>query len=73
MSGLALGLGPIVGGALADSLGWRAIFWVKVPIVAAALVCTALFVPESRAARAAALFAKVDHGAGTGRPVRART
>src|SRR5207302_2354695 len=33
-------------------LGWRAIFWINVPIVAAALVCTALFVPESRAARA---------------------
>ena len=51
-SGLALALGPILGGALVDSLGWRSIFWVNVPIVAAAIVCTALFVPESRAARA---------------------
>ena len=32
--------------------GWRSIFWVNLPIVAAALVCTTLFVPESRAARA---------------------
>ncbi|MGP4014718.1 MFS transporter [Saccharopolyspora sp. 5N708] len=52
MSGLSLSLGPILGGALVDGFGWRAIFWINVPIVAAAIVCTALFVPESRAARA---------------------
>jgi EmrB/QacA subfamily drug resistance transporter len=52
MSGLALALGPILGGALVDGLGWRAIFWVNVPIVVAAIVLAALFVPESRAARA---------------------
>ncbi|MFB9630003.1 MFS transporter [Nonomuraea helvata] len=52
MTGLSLGLGPILGGALVDGLGWRSIFWINVPIVAAAIVCAALFVPESRAARA---------------------
>jgi EmrB/QacA subfamily drug resistance transporter len=52
MSGLSLALGPILGGALVDGFGWRSIFWINVPIVAAAIVCTALFVPESRAARA---------------------
>jgi MFS family permease len=52
MAGLSLVLGPILGGALVDGLGWHSIFWINVPIVAAAMVCTALFVPESRAARA---------------------
>lgn len=52
MSGLALALGPILGGALVDSFGWRSIFWVNVPIVVVAAVGTLLFVPESRAARA---------------------
>jgi EmrB/QacA subfamily drug resistance transporter len=52
VSGLSLALGPIIAGALVDGFGWRSIFWVNVPIVAAAIVCTALFVPESRAARA---------------------
>ncbi|MCU1654981.1 MAG: transporter, partial [Pseudonocardia sp.] len=52
VQGLSLGLGPIVGGALVDSAGWRSIFWINVPIVIAAIVGTALFVPESRAVRA---------------------
>ena len=52
MSGLALALGPILGGALIDALSWRAVFWINVPVVVAAIVATALFVPESRATRA---------------------
>ena len=52
VSGLALALGPILGGVLVDGFGWRSIFWINVPVVAAAIVGTALFVPESRAARA---------------------
>jgi EmrB/QacA subfamily drug resistance transporter len=49
--GVSMGLGPLVGGALTDSIGWRAIFWVNVPIAAAAIVLTALFVPESKSPR----------------------
>jgi EmrB/QacA subfamily drug resistance transporter len=52
VSGLSLGLGPVLGGALVDGFGWRSIFWVNLPIVTLAIVGTALFVPESRAARA---------------------
>src|SRR5689334_18713142 len=46
--GLSMGLGPIVGGALTDSIGWRSIFWINAPIGLVALVLTARFVPESR-------------------------
>jgi EmrB/QacA subfamily drug resistance transporter len=50
--GLSMALGPIAGGLLVDTVGWRGIFWVNVPIGIAAIVLTALFVPESRAPRA---------------------
>ncbi len=50
--GISLALGPVVGGALVTSVGWRGIFWVNIPVGVAAIVLTALFVPESRAPRA---------------------
>src|SRR6201993_1738795 len=49
--GLRMALGPITGGLLVDTVGWRGIFWANVPVGIAAIVLTALFVPESRAAR----------------------
>jgi EmrB/QacA subfamily drug resistance transporter len=51
VNGVGLGLGPVVGGVLIGSVGWRATFWINVPIGLAALVLTAVFVPESRAVR----------------------
>lgn len=48
--GISMALGPVLGGALVGSVGWRSIFWVNVPVGLAAIVLTALFVPESRAA-----------------------
>ncbi|MET0417028.1 MAG: MFS transporter [Actinoplanes sp.] len=51
MTGLSQALGPIIGGTLIGTFGWHSIFWINVPIVAAAMICTARFVPESRASR----------------------
>ena len=51
MFGISMALGPVIGGALVDSVSWRAVFLVNVPIGLAAIVLTALFVPESRAPR----------------------
>jgi EmrB/QacA subfamily drug resistance transporter len=49
MFGLSIALGPVVGGALVDSVGWRSVFLVNVPVGAIAIVLTAIYVPESRA------------------------
>ena len=49
--GISLALGPVVGGALVESVGWRSIFWINVPVGLLALVLTMRFVPESRAPR----------------------
>jgi EmrB/QacA subfamily drug resistance transporter len=48
--GLSMALGPVVGGILVATVGWRGIFWVNIPVGIAAIVATALVVPESRAA-----------------------
>jgi len=46
----AIGLiaGPIMGGAVLDMLGWRAIFLSRVPIALAAMLMTVLFVKEQK-------------------------
>src|SRR4051794_25303674 len=49
--GISMALGPIVGGTLVSSVGWRSIFWINIPVGLAAILLTLRFVPESRAPR----------------------
>jgi len=47
--GISMALGPVLGGGLVESVGWRAVFWVNVPVGLTALALALRFVPESRA------------------------
>lgn len=47
VSGLALALGPVVGGALVGVWNWRGIFWFNLAFGLAALIVAAIVVPES--------------------------
>src|ERR1700728_1881863 len=47
-SALTTALGPIAGGWLVDSLSWRAIFFINVPLALVALLLAVRWVPESR-------------------------
>src|SRR5579875_3543594 len=49
VTGIAVAIGPVLGGALTSGLSWRWIFFVNVPIGIGALVVTLTQVRESRA------------------------
>ncbi len=46
--GVAVAIGPLVGGALTDALGWQSVFYLNVPIGIAAIVVTYAKLRETR-------------------------
>src|SRR5215218_6839893 len=46
--GLSMALGPLLGGLLVDTVGWRSVFWLNVPVAAAVVVLTARFDPAGQ-------------------------
>ncbi len=52
VTGLAVAIGPLLGGVLTSGLSWRWIFFVNVPIGIAAVTLTVMKVAESRASQA---------------------
>jgi EmrB/QacA subfamily drug resistance transporter len=48
--GVSMALGPVIGGALVSSVGWRSIFWINIPVALVAAVLARKYIPESKAA-----------------------
>jgi MFS transporter, DHA2 family, methylenomycin A resistance protein len=55
-SGLALAVGPALGGLLVDAFGWRWVFLFNVPLAAVLVVLAAVYIPRLPAARAHSRF-----------------
>jgi len=47
-SALTTALGPVLGGALVDTLSWRAVFFINLPLAVIAIAIARRHVPESR-------------------------
>ncbi len=48
VSGLAIALGPVIGGLLLQHFWWGSIFIVNLPVIVVALILGALLIPESK-------------------------
>jgi MFS transporter, DHA2 family, multidrug resistance protein len=48
VSGLAVAIGPLAGGALLEHFSWSSVFYVSVPVAVIAVVAGRLLLPESR-------------------------
>ena len=60
--GIGMALGPFLGGALVDNIGWSAVFWVPAPLAALALVGLTIVPPTK-----SVMYTKLDMpGAVTG-------
>ncbi|MEV0464388.1 MFS transporter [Nocardia tengchongensis] len=49
MAGIAIAIGPTVGGWLLEYYSWHSVFWINVPVALVAIVAVLVTVPESRA------------------------
>jgi EmrB/QacA subfamily drug resistance transporter len=47
--GVAMALGPVLGGILVTAVGWRSIFWINIPVGVAAVILARRYIPESKA------------------------
>ncbi|ASW57071.1 MFS transporter [Plantactinospora sp. KBS50] len=65
LSGVSTALGPFVGGWLIDTLSWRWIFFINLPLAAGVVLATIRWVPESRDESLAGAGAR-DGGASDG-------
>jgi MFS family permease len=48
VSAMALAIGPLVGGLITEHINWNWIFFINVPVGAAAIVASRLFIRESK-------------------------
>ncbi|WP_067531072.1 MFS transporter [Nocardia crassostreae] len=49
MEGIAVAIGPTVGGWLLEHFSWHSVFWINVPVALIAIAAVLITVPESRA------------------------
>ena len=45
---IGLGLGPTLGGLLTDTVGWRAVYWINVPVGCVAVIAARFLLPRTR-------------------------